>query len=169
MYCHKCPHSKKVAAGFYKNSPFGRTPCAHCEPEQNPSHPTEYLDELGGIRSGLSKQAVALEKVETDGEFLPMHVLTDFVVGVMRLKPKIRDTVCLRYAGYSQKQIGRKLKVPASTVFMRLRRAVKTWPALRELLPADYGIRAESGRNRGKNAVVAGRQKATVPENANES
>ena len=160
MYCHKCPYSKKVAAGFYKNSPFGRTPCAHCDPEQNPSHPTEYLDELSGTRRGLSKQAVPWEQVDIDSEVLPVHVLTDFVVGVMRLKPKIRDTVCLRYAGYSQKQIGRKLRVPASTVFMRLRRALKTWPALRELLPADYGIRAESGRNRGKNAVAPGHPKS---------
>lgn len=160
MYCHQCRHSKKVAAGFYKNTPFGRTPCAHCPPEQNPSHPTVYLDEMGGPLGDLPKQAVPWEQVEIDGEVMPVRVLTDFVAGVMRLKPKIRDTVCLRYAGYSQTQIGRKLRIPISTVSMRLSRAVETWPALRELLPAEYGIRKESGRNRGENAVSADHAKS---------
>lgn len=83
-----------------------------------------------------------------DMDVLPVNVLGEFVAGVMRLTPKMRDAVCLRYEGFSYAAIGKKLGATSVTVESRIRRAIENWPELRELLPVEHIIRRESGRIR---------------------
>ncbi len=148
MNCTRCPHNKAVSSGQFRNTPFEKTPCSKCELKPDENRAVPFIDDMGGAAPEMP--------IDDDG-LLPIHVLGEFVAGVMRLNSKQRDAVCLRYAGYSYPEIAKKLRISIATSEARVRRAVACWDDLRELLPIVRIIRDEKRGRTGKNRRSVGK------------
>ena len=160
MECHRCPHRKDVESGKYRRAPFRDTPCAGCELEDGLRYVIEYDDTRAGS-GGSGGVPFPGEREEEDQ--LPLSVMADAVAALLSLRPHIRDVVCWRYAGMKYRDIAVLQGVTVAAVELRHRRALKKWPALKDLFAekaakqkrrqphggSGCGSRAKARRNSG--------------------
>jgi len=95
---------------------------------------------------------------DSEGEMeekLPVSVLQEIVVGLLKLKPELRDVVAWRYAGMKYDDIALVQGVTRACVEKRHRRAMAVWPALEALFPrkiAKQAVRKPHARREGSEA-----------------
>ena len=68
-----------------------------------------------------------------------MTVMQEIMVGLLKLKPELRDVVAWRYAGMKYDDIALVQGVTRACVEKRHRRAMELWPALKSLFPRKVG------------------------------
>ena len=81
---------------------------------------------------------------------LPVSVMQELVVGLLKLKPELRDVVAWRFAGIRYSDIALAQGVTQACAEKRHRRALELWPALRALFPrkvAKQGMRKQHERS----------------------
>jgi hypothetical protein len=129
--CHDCKVTEDIAAGVYENAAWDETPCATCEVMSGVSRAMEYDDGRVPAEDG---DQIADDSPQT-GEVLPVEVMRQMVVGLLRLAPELRDVVALRFSGMKYREIAQMQGVTMACVEKRHRLAMKQWPVLRELFP----------------------------------
>ena len=145
--CHKCRFNEAVHEGQFDGMPSEDTPCGNCVLEESSSHTLPFNDEV---------LHPALEYTSADGSTFPLSVFGEFLTGLVRLPPKVRETVCLRVAGMTNAEIGNELGVPRHTVVVRLNRERAKWPVLRELIRDQRVSRAKKQEKLRKRSGLAG-------------
>jgi len=81
---------------------------------------------------------------------LPVSVMREVVIGLLKLKPELRDVVAWRFAGIRYSDIALAQGVTQACAEKRHRRALELWPALRALFPrkvAKQGMRKKHERS----------------------
>lgn len=127
MECHRCQRRAEVEAGKYAKLPFSETPCATCELKENSDYTMEYIeDRESRIQNPESR-------IEDEDDLLPVSVMREVVMEILRLPPEIRDVVCWRFAGMSYRDIAALQGITVAGAEVRLWRAMKKWPALTAL------------------------------------
>ena len=127
--CHSCEHAADVESGKYSGTPWKESPCSSCNVMSGSGFAIEF-DE------GRLEEVGPDQQDEQDGEErLPVDVMQEIVVGLLKLKPEFRDVVAWRYAGMRYDDIAILQGVTRQCVEKRHRRAMELWPALRSLFP----------------------------------
>jgi DNA-directed RNA polymerase specialized sigma24 family protein len=116
--CHKCPHNGKR-----------RRQCLSCPgPSDDNHHGRTHVEFDPELVDHVPARAV--------DETSPLAAAAAFVNGMMVLDAKTRRVVETRFLHPDQSvaALARSLRVSRQAVHQRLRRAVKAWPRLNELL-----------------------------------
>ena len=136
--CHSCEHAAGIAEGKYAGAAWEDVPCSTCDVMSGMGFSIEF-DELRP-----AGEAVGDEDSSGGEDRLPVDVMREIVVGLLKLKPELRDVVAWRFAGIRYKDIALALGVTLGCAEKRHRRALELWPALRALFPrkvAKQGMR----------------------------
>ena len=150
MECHRCPHRESIEAGRYARMPFEQTPCAACELKENSAFTMAYDDERKpeGINLvPLGKRDVPCPIAEDDEQTLPLSVMREAITALLLLRPDVRDVVCWRFTGMKYRDIAALHGVTTAAVELRLRRAMRQWPAL-QVLFAEKSAKQERRRKK---------------------
>lgn len=142
--CHSCEHAEAIAAGEYAGRAWKELPCSTCDVMSGTGFAIEFDEERGQnlkSRNESGMQAAEtgrLKEDEGDAEAedrLPVDVMLEIVVGLLKLKPELRDVVAWRFAGIRYADIALAQGVTQACAEKRHRRALALWPALRALFP----------------------------------
>ena len=146
--CHSCEHAADIAKGKYAGRAWAEVPCAGCNVMSGAGFAIEYDEGRGGFAVGSARLAVGSEEEDLEchedhesreEERLPVSVMREIVIGLLKLKPELRDVVAWRYAGMKYDDIAIVQGVTRACVEKRHRRAMEVWPALRALFPRKSG------------------------------
>ena len=127
--CHNCEHASAIAEGKYAGAAWEDIPCSDCDVMSGAGFAIEFKEELA--RQAPEHDAVVPEP----DEHLPVSVMREVVVGLLKLKPELRDVVAWRFAGVRYSDIALAQGVTQACAEKRHRRALELWPALRALFP----------------------------------
>jgi hypothetical protein len=144
--CHSCPHGQAIAAGEYEGKRWEDVPCSTCDVMSGTGFALEFDEERGSVGSEQSAAGSTHEDLE---DRLPVSVMRELVVGLLKLKPELRDVVAWRFAGVRYADIALAQGVTQACAEKRHRRAMELWPALRSLFPrkvAKQGMRKPARR-----------------------
>jgi DNA-directed RNA polymerase specialized sigma24 family protein len=89
---------------------------------------------------------------------LPVAVMVEALARLMSMPAKTRDLVCRRYQGESYASIARAENMSVSAVEVRHKRALATWPELRELFAVKCAkqVRRQAKKRRQQAGLRAG-------------
>jgi len=87
---------------------------------------------------------------------LPVDVMQEFVTGLLRLRPELRDVVALRYSGMTYRSIAERQGVTVAAVEKRHRQAMAEWPELKALFPRKIAKQQTRRPHRRAKARVPG-------------
>ena len=133
---HSCEHATAIAAGKFAGKGWEETPCAGCDVMTGVGFAIEF-DEQRGTKGEPPMNTDTHGSGEE--ERLPVSVMQEIVVGLLKLTPELRDVVAWRYAGIKYGDIALVQGVTQACVEKRHRRAMELWPALRALFPRKTG------------------------------
>jgi len=146
--CHTCEHAAAIAEGKFAGRAWEDVPCSTCDVMSGAGFALEFDEERGSVGSEQSAAGSTHEDLE---DRLPVSVMQEIVVGLLKLRPELRDVVAWRYAGMKYADIALVQGVTQACVEKRHRRAMERWPALRSLFPrkvAKQGMRKAHERSR---------------------
>ena len=143
--CHTCEHAAAIAEGKFAGDPWKQVPCSTCDVMSGAGFALEYDEsrEEGELNHG--------ECGEEGEDRLPVSVMREIVVGLLKLKPELRDVVAWRFAGIRYADIALAQGVTQACAEKRHRRAMELWPELRSLFPrkvAKQGMRKPARRRK---------------------
>ena len=144
--CHNCEYAVAIAAGEYEGKQWDKLPCAPCDVMSGSGFAVEF-DETRAPET--SSRCPAGDEREAEDR-LPVSVMREVVVGLLKLKPELRDVVAWRFAGIRYSDIALAQGVTEACAEKRHRRALELWPALRSLFPrkvAKQGMRKKQKRS----------------------
>ena len=151
--CHSCEHAAAIAEGKFAGMSWKDIPCSECDVMSGAGFAIEFDEQRGeGLKSRNESgmQAAETGKLKWEGsgpsvaeamegrqdeEKLPVSVMQEIVVGLLKLKPELRDVVAWRFAGVRYADIALAQGVTQACAEKRHRRALELWPALRSLFP----------------------------------
>ena len=142
--CHDCAYAAEIAKGKFADTEWKDLPCAECDVSLGANTHAEFELEPDNGDGDCHAPEVR------EDELLPMSVMREVVVGLLTLRPEVRDVVAWRYAGMRYTDIAGIQGVSPSCVELRHRRAMKAWPVLKALFPektAKHERRIEHGEN----------------------
>jgi hypothetical protein len=157
MQCHKCPHLDSIQRGDYDSKPWKDTPCAKCKLGEDSFYSVpfdeEYSDRTAGVSPALSafSERTADDpsaplsadlRDPSDEEMLPVAILSTCFRGLMLLPPELRDIVAMRFQGFTYKEIALRQGTSVQVAEQRHQRAIRTWPALKDLFPVKIAKQA---------------------------
>ena len=152
--CHNCEHAAAIAEGKYAGAAWEDIPCSDCDVMSGVGFAIEFNEQLkpGGATDESDGEAVG--ENGRDEDQLPVAVMREIVVGLLKLKPELRDVVAWRFAGVRYADIALAQGVTQACAEKRHRRALELWPALRALFPRkvakqDMRKPAHQGRSPG--------------------
>jgi len=134
--CHNCEHATAIAAGEYEGKDWKEIPCYACDVMSGSGFAIEFDEE----RQGSAHQDDHGEPVPEDR--LPVSVMREVVIGLLKLRPELRDVVAWRFAGMPYRDIALAQGVTQACAEKRHRRAMELWPALRALFPRKVAKQA---------------------------
>lgn len=165
--CHSCEHAGAIAEGKYAGKAWEDIPCSGCDVMSGAGFAIEF-DEArlrAGVNTGTTPrqewphgagrpqlQGVAGGEEDASEDRLPVSVMQEIVVGLLKLKPELRDVVAWRFAGMRYGDIALAQGVTRACAEKRHRRALQLWPALRALFPrkvAKQTMRKKHERSEG--------------------
>jgi hypothetical protein len=135
--CHSCETAAAIAEGKYAGKAWKDTPCAGCDVMSGSGFAIEFDEGRLGKTEGHHHEGH--EAPEGGEELLPVSVMQEIMVGLLKLKPELRDVVAWRYAGMKYDDIALVQGVTRAGVEKRHRRAMELWPALKSLFPRKIG------------------------------
>ena len=141
--CHTCEHAPAIAEGEFAGKRWEDVPCSTCDVMSGAGFALEFDEERAGGEVAHGDSGEELE------ERLPVSVMRDVVVGLLKLKPELRDVVAWRFAGVRYADIALAQGVTQACAEKRHRRAMELWPELRSLFPrkvAKQGMRKPARR-----------------------
>ena len=145
--CHNCQHAAAIAAGEYAERDWERVPCSTCDVMSGADSPIAF-DENRKDEAQEAANVFAGPEAPQD-DLLPITVLKDFVLCLLKLRPELRDVVAWRYMGVTYDEIAMMQGISLQAVEKRQRRAMKLWPALQEFFPRKVARQKKSGVSRG--------------------
>ena len=124
--CHSCPVAVAIADGVYKDEPWEKIPCSTCKIG------------TGGFALEFDENRLPDENAELstftpelyERSVMPVAVMRDLVVGLLKLPPALRDVVAWRFAGMGYQEIADLQGVSMAAAEKRHRRALELWPEL---------------------------------------
>jgi len=154
--CHKCEHAAAIAAGKYEGKAWEELPCSACDVMSGCGFAVEFdetraseTSAFPGPTADMSSRCPAGDEREPEDR-LPVSVMREIVIGLLKLKPELRDVVAWRFAGIRYSDIALAQGVTEACAEKRHRRAMELWPALRALFPrkvAKQGMRKKHERS----------------------
>jgi hypothetical protein len=144
--CHTCEHATAIAEGKFAGKRWEDVPCSTCDVMSGAGFALEFDESRGVV--GDQQLAVGSSREGLEDR-LPVSVMREIVVGLLKLRPELRDVVAWRYAGVKYADIALVQGVTRACVEKRHRRAMELWPALRSLFPrksAKQSMRKPHGR-----------------------
>jgi len=134
--CHNCEHAAAIAAGEYEGKDWKEIPCYAC-------------DVLSGSGFVMRFDEESFKDAHHDDhgepvpeDRLPVSVMRQLVVGLLKLRPELRDVVAWRFGGMPYRDIALAQGVTQACAEKRHRRAMELWPALRALFPRKVAKQA---------------------------
>jgi len=167
--CHTCEHAPAIAEGKYAGKPWKDVPCSTCDVMSGAGFALEFDEERAGGEGDRGERDEGLE------ERLPVSVMRDLVVGLLKLKPELRDVVAWRFAGIRYADIALAQGVTQACAEKRHRRAMELWPALRSLFPrkvAKQGMRKRAvttSTTSGKSSETVGSHRVPLENKGSEA
>jgi len=137
--CHKCEHAAAIAEGKYEGKAWKEIPCSTCDVMSGSGFAIEFDESR--VRNAHHDDHCEPEPEQQ----LPVAVMQQIVVGLLKLRPELRDVVAWRFAGVKYDDIALAQGVTKACVEKRHRRALELWPALRALFPLKV---AKQGRGK---------------------
>jgi hypothetical protein len=149
--CHSCEYAAAIAEGEYAGRAWKDIPCSGCDVMSGSGFAIEFDEsrkEIGvdgeNLKAEMGKLKWGEEPEKHEEDNLPVGVMQEIVVGLLKLKPELRDVVAWRFAGIRYDDIALAQGVTRGCAEKRHRRALELWPALRSLFPrkvAKQGMR----------------------------
>ena len=130
--CHNCQHASAIAEGKYAGAAWEDIPCSDCDVMSGAGFAIEFNEQL---KPANEPDGEAVGENELGEDQLPVAVMREVVVGLLKLKPELRDVVAWRFAGVRYADIALAQGVTEACAEKRHRRALELWPALRALFP----------------------------------
>ena len=137
--CHSCEHAAGIAEGKFAGKAWEEIPCSTCDVMSGAGFAIEFDEERGeDLKAEMGKLKWGREfeqegREDREVNVLPVEVMREVVVGLLKLKPELRDVVAWRFAGVRYDDIALAQGVTRACVEKRHRRALELWPALRAL------------------------------------
>jgi len=147
--CHSCEHAAAIAEREYAGRAWEDIPCSSCDVMSGSGFAIEF-DEARG--DGDFEQGGSEASEEEREEKLPVSVMQEIVMGLLKLPAELRDVVAWRYSGSKYDDIALLQGVTRACVEKRHRRAMELWPALEALFPrkiAKQAVRKPHARPEG--------------------
>ena len=148
--CHNCEHATAIAEGKFAGKAWEEIPCSTCDVMSGAGFAIEFDEEWPHGAGRPEPGGVAAGEDEGGEDRLPVDVMREIVVGLLKLKPELRDVVAWRFAGIRYDDIALTQGVTRACVEKRHRRALELWPALRALFArkvAKQGMRKTHDRS----------------------
>ncbi len=131
--CHKCEHAAAIADGAYADLEWEAVPCSTCDVMQGADRSFEVYDRIGDTGLPFDDDGESEGPATAPPGHLPITVMQDLVLGLLNLRPEVRDVVAWRYAGMRYEDIALVQGVTPQCVERRLCRAMEQWPVLEAL------------------------------------
>ena len=142
--CHNCEHAATIAEGNFAGKAWEEIPCSTCNVMSGAGFAIEFDEEWPHGAGRPEPGGVPADEDEGGEERLPVAVMREIVVGLLKLKPELRDVVAWRFAGIRYDDIALAQGVTRACAEKRHKRAMELWPALRALFArkvAKQGMR----------------------------
>ena len=144
--CHNCETTAEIAEGKLAEAAWEEVPCSMCDVLSGMGFAVEF-DEDRLLSAEVAPGEPGGEAAGDQGEeMLPVSVMREVVVGLLKLKPELRDVVAWRFAGLRYDDIAVVQGVTRACAEKRHRRAMEQWPALQALFPRKAAKHARRRR-----------------------
>ena len=139
--CHSCEHSAAIARGAFADREWDKVPCSTCDVMSGVGYAVDFED-WRKTQNEFEVHETYRPEEDLELDVLPVSVLSDCLIGFLKLPPAYRDVIAWRYAGMRYEDIGLAQGVTEACAEKRHSRALELWPELGELFPQKVSKRA---------------------------